>query len=192
MHLQSRWAHLFADLEAQYGAAEALELQTEVADRTRGELAGIALVNRLRAQVGTRVELRVHGAPPVVGTMTRVGADWALVASDQTETVVMLDAVTSAVDLPPEAVSPTGVDRLAGRLGCGTVLRALARDRAKVRIQLRDGSTVIGTPDRVGADFVEIASHPIDQAPRIGQVRARWTIAWCAIAVLVRDSGADR
>lgn len=188
VQFQTRWARLFADLEAQFDALEADELSIEVADRTRGELAAVTLANRLRAQVGRLVQLRMLGAGPVVGILTRVGADWATVASstEPIELLVMLDCVTAAVDLPPQAVSDSGVDPLARRLGRGPVLRALARDRAPLQFRLRDASTVTGTPDRVGADFVDIAVHAVDQAPRLAEVRSRWTIAWDAIAVVQR------
>lgn len=189
VQFQTRWAQLFADLEAQSAAAEAADLGLEIADRTRGELAAIALANRLRARVGARVDLRVVGSPtPVTGTLTRVGADWALVAAsaDPAEMLVMIDALAVAVDLPAGAMAESGIDRVSSRLGRGTVLRALARDRAPVHIRMRDGTGVSGTLDRVGADFLDLARHEMDEVPRVSQVRSRWTLAWGAIAMVVR------
>ena len=92
-------------------------------------------------------------------------ADWALVATPA-ETIVVLDALIAAVELGMAAVSDTGVDPVASRVGMGPVWRAIARDRTPVSIQLRDGSTVTGTPDRVGADFVDVACHELGAAPR--------------------------
>jgi hypothetical protein len=195
VHYQTRWAQLFADLEAQYDRLEAEELDLEIADRTRGELAAISLANRLRAHVGHQVDLRVLGSAPVHGVLTRVGADWAIVASvtEPIEQLVMLNCVVAAVELPPQAVSEAGVDSIARRLGRGAVLRALARDRAALRFRLRDGAAVIGTPDRVGADFVDVALHAADQTPRLVDVQSRWTIAWDAISVVLRATvGAGR
>lgn len=190
MHL--RWQQLFADLEAQALALEAADLAAEVSERTRGEIAQISLVNRLRAAIGHRVELRVLGAKPVTGILIRVGSDWALVATPD-ETIVVLDAVLAAVELGVAAVSDSGVDPVASRVGQGPVWRAIARDRAPVTIQLRDGSTVTGTPDRVGSDFVDVARHELDQAPRSSGVFGRWTITWSAVGVVTRhDAGGRR
>jgi len=183
--MQMRWQQLFADLEAQVRAAEDADLALEVSDRTRGEVARISLVNRLRASIGRRVELRVHGADSVTGTLLRVGQDWALVATPA-ETVVVLDALLAAVDLEPAAMSESGVDVVSSRFGLGPVWRSIARDRTPVRIQLRDGSTLTGTPDRVGSDFVDIACHELDEAPRRSAVLTRWTIGWQATAVITR------
>jgi hypothetical protein len=183
--MQTRWQRLFADLEAQAVAAESTELAIEVSDRTRGEVARIGLTNRLRANVGHRVDLRAQGAAPVVGTLMRVGADWALLATPN-ETIVMLDALIAAVDLPPSALSESGVDLVTSRVGLGVVWRAIARDRTPVRIQLRDGSVVTGTPDRVGADFVDLACHEFDEAPRGREVKTRWALTWTAISVVTR------
>lgn len=191
VHFQTRWAQLFADLEAQSASVEASDLSLEIADRTRGELAAISLANRLRAQIGARVHLRVLGsAEQATGTLTRVGADWALVAApaDQVEMLIMLDALVAAINLPAGALAESGVDRVTSRLGRGAVLRALARDRAPVHIRMRDGTSVSGTLDRVGADFLDLARHEMDQAPRPAQVRSRWTLAWSAIAMVVRGT----
>lgn len=191
MQFQTRWAQLFADLDAQFIAAEATELGLEVADRTRGELAGIELSRRLRARIGQRVDLHVCGAGRVAGSLLRMGADWALVATERGEPVevlVMLDAVVAAVDLPLRSVADGGLDVLASRVGRGPALRALARDRALVRVVLRDGTIVRGTPDRVGADFLDLALHDRDDAPRPDLVTSRWTIAWAPIAVVGRET----
>lgn len=57
-----RWQDLFADLEGQAGALEWAEIDAEVADRTRGEIAQVTLLNRIRAQVGQHIALTTSGA----------------------------------------------------------------------------------------------------------------------------------
>ena len=184
--MQTRWQELFADLEAQARADEALDLAAEVADRTRGELARVSLVSRLRSRVGGPVSLQVSGAGSVAGTLVRVGADWLLVLAPD-ETIVPLDAVGAAVNLPLEAVPASGVGPVASRLRLGSVVRAMARDRSVLAVMLRDGTAVVGTPDRVGADFFDLAVHGRDQAPRRTQVRSRWAVAFGAVATLSRS-----
>ena len=71
---------------------------------------------------------------------------------------------------------------MAARLGLGSALRALARDRARVTVHLVDGSAVAGTIDRVGADFLEVRDRSGEAAgARPPAVR---TVATVAIAVI--------
>jgi hypothetical protein len=152
-----RWDQLFADLEGQLEAAEAQELVAEVADRTRREAALISLLDRLRAALGSDLRLQVHGVGVVSGVLDSVGAEWALVATDPvSQTLVPLVAVTSVVGLGPRAVEAAG-EALFLRLGMGSALRAVARDRARVTAWLVDGTVLTGVVDRVGADHLELA-----------------------------------
>ncbi|MFF2675144.1 hypothetical protein ACFVRT_00970 [Arthrobacter koreensis] len=89
-----RWEALFADLEAQLAAAGQAGLDAEIADRQRGELAGLDLAARLRAQYGKtlRVHLGLSGGP-LTGTLGRLGADWFLLDSASGSHVAALGAV---------------------------------------------------------------------------------------------------
>lgn len=182
-----RWSDLFDDLEGQGESLARAERDAEVADRTRAEVGQLTLLNRLRADVGRRVSLRLTGAVTVVGTLERVGADWLLLTSPN-EVVVPMAAVISVANLPLDAVSPDGVARVASRLTLASALRAIAVDRARVTVMLHDGSTVSGTPDRVGSDFVDIAVHHLDEAPRPAAVTMRTTVAYAAITRVTRES----
>ncbi|MGI8701840.1 MAG: hypothetical protein ACR2JU_11645 [Nocardioidaceae bacterium] len=182
-----RWTDLFADLEAEVGALERSELHAEVADRTRAEVGQVTLLNRLRSDVGSEVSLRLSGAVTVVGTLERVGADWLLVTSPN-EVVVPMAAVSSVANLPLDAVSPEGLSPVASRLTFSSALRAIAVDRARVTVMLTDGTTVAGTPDRVGHDFLDIAVHHLDEAPRSSAVTMRTTVAYAAITRVTRES----
>lgn len=183
-----RWTDLFDDLEGRGDALCRAERDVEVADRTRSEVGQLTLLNRLRASVGRQVSLRLAGAVTVVGTLERVGADWLLLTSPN-EVVVPMAAVSSVANLPLDATSPQGVAVVASRLTFASALRAIAVDRARVTVMLADGSTVSGTPDRVGGDFVDIAVHHLDEAPRPAAVTMRTTVAYAAITRVTRESG---
>lgn len=186
-----RWLELFADLEGQAQAWERAELEAEITDRTRAETGQVRLVNRLRHEVGGVVRLTVLGAGQLEGTVDQVGADWLLLGGS-VEVVVPLSAVLTVSDLGPASVSPRGVGVVAQRLGLTSALRAIAVDRCPVRVALRDGSTVVGTPHRVGADFIDVAEHGVGEVPRRDVVRGVSTVAFEAIAAVRRlSSGWD-
>jgi hypothetical protein len=181
-----RWQELFADLEAHVVSMERADDAGEIAERTRGEVAQVLLLNRLRANVACRLTVWVEGAGELTGQLQRVGADWFLLASTD-EVIVSVAALLGVVNLPAAAVSSGGVDVVGSRIRLTSVLRAVAKDRSAVRIVLRQGTAVAGTVERVGADFVDVAVHDLDQAPRADQVRSRVTISLASVACVRRQ-----
>lgn len=182
-----RWRELFEDLEGQAQSLERLELDSEIADRTRAEIATVRLINRLRAQVGQPVVLVLAGVGELRGQLQRVGSDWLLVETSR-ETVIPLDAVVMLKDLTPMALSEEGVDLISSRLSLRAVLRAVARDRSPVVVRLIGGGSITGTLERVGADFVDLSEHDLDVAPRPQRIRSRATVPFAAIASCQRTS----
>jgi hypothetical protein len=162
-----RWEALFADLDAQFDAAEAAELAAEVSDRTRRELARVRLVDRLRASIGLEVTVGVPHLGSLHGQLTGVGPDWLLLAeAPGREALVPLAAAAAVGGLGPTADEPGREGEVAAGLGLRYALRLLVRDRARVAVTLADARTITGTLDRVGADFVDIAEHAPDVARR--------------------------
>jgi hypothetical protein len=183
-----RWDDLFADLEAQSDALEVAERAGEVAERTRIELAGIGLGDRLRGAVGTRVRLRLLGASTVDAVLTRVGPDWLLLTADGRESVVAVTALVEVAGLGRASIpAPDGA--VHARLGLRSALRAIARDRSPVRIDLVSGAAIDATLDRVGADFVEAARHAAGEPRRRGEVREVLLVPFAALAAVSRRVG---
>ncbi len=180
-----RWQDLFADLEGQARSLEQAELQGEIADRIRGEIADIRLINRIRSAVGSQVRLQVQAVGLVEGRLVGVGRDWLLLATPY-DVVIATGAVGGAVDLPVTAVSPEGVSPVESKLGLTAALRAIAVDRSAVTVRLRDGTSYTGTPDRVGADFVDVSLHDLAEPRRRAAVRGRCTLAFSALAAVSR------
>lgn len=168
-----RWEELFADLEAQALAEERVELEVEVADRTRRESARLRLVDRLRgaAASGREISVTTRGGDPVTGQVGGVGPDWLLLEAAGAEVLVSLAAVETVSGLGPESAAPGSEGLVAARLGLGHALRAIARDRAEVRLSTVGGLTVVGTLERVGQDHVELSEHPAGEPRLRGQRR---------------------
>jgi hypothetical protein len=178
-----RWDDLFRDLEAQLEAAAAAELDAEVADRTRRESALLELVDRARASVGHPVALRVLGAGPVDGVLVQVGAQWLLLhETSGRDALVPLTAVVSLAGLRAWTAVPGEGGQVFARLGLGSALRGIARDRLPVQLWLTDAGVLAGTLDRVGADFVEVTEH--GEVRRRGDLTAVRTIPFAAVALL--------
>lgn len=183
-----RWESLFADLEGQLEAAAVAELEAEVSDRTRRETARLRLVDRVRPSAGRPVALCVDGAGWVRGTLTRVGADWLLLAeAPGRDALVPAARLLRVQGLGPRSAEPGSEGRVAGRLDLRSALRGLARDRAAVQAVLADGTGVSGTVDRVGSDFLEVARHADGEARRSAAVRDVEVLPLAGLA-LVRSS----
>ena len=182
-----RWDELFADLEAHAAALARAERAGEVDERTRGEVGALALVDRVRAAVGAPVRVQVLGGLTVSGTVSRVGSDWLLVDEQGgREAVVVLARVLRVRGLVRYSAVPDSMGVVESRLGLRHVLRGIARDRSMTRLHLVDGSVLDATPDRVGADFVEVATHAAGEARRRADVREIEAVPLSAIAAVRR------
>lgn len=162
-----RWDALFADMELQLAAAEAVDREAEVAELTRAERGSVDLVDRLRAAVGRDVVLWLTQAA-LRGTLVDVGPTWVLLTDGGREHLVPLAAVASASGVGPLSAAPAG--EVHRRLGLGHALRAVSRDRSAVRV-VTSGGVLDGRIDGVGADHVALALVQPDSARPTGEVR---------------------
>jgi hypothetical protein len=180
-----RWQQLFADLQAEFDAAEVAAERAEDGSRRRAELGAVRLTERVAGSVGRRVGLRCRGAGDVAGTLTDVGSDWLLLVDDaRREVLVAFVAVRSVAGLGRDTAAREPEGAVRGRLDLRRALRGLARDRAVVQVVLDDGSVHVGTVDGVGADFLELAEHDADQPRRADAVRGVRVVALTAVAVV--------
>lgn len=166
-----RWDALFDDLAAQRAALDHAELIAEVADRTRGEVAGIELLDRFRAALGADLHVTVRGGCAVAGALTRVGMDWLLVTEPHQEAVVPIRHVACVRGLRRGAAVPGAASVVDSRTGIRQPLRALARDRSTLWVHLVDGSVRAAVIDRVGADFIDVAGGDVLAIAAIAAVR---------------------
>ena len=180
-----RWEDLFADLSAQADEAERLSLEAEVVDRTRREVARLRLYDRLTVAAGAPLRLALLGGGVVEGALVDVGPDWCLVAEAAgRRALVPLAAVGLVTGLGRRSATPGSEGEVESRLTLAYALRALARDRAEVTVVLLDGSSRVGTLDRVGSDYVELAEHLPGEARRPAAVSGVLAVPFAAIALL--------
>ena len=182
-----RWESLFADLEAQFEAAETAEHDAEVQERARHETGRRSLCERLRAAHGQDLRCALAGAGGVAGQVRGVGPDWVLLADGERETarevVVALPALLWVDGLPRAAeVAPPGT--IWHRLDLRYLLRGLARDRAPLRLVLTDATVLEGTVDRVGLDHVDVALHPAEELRRAAAVTGVRAVPLTAVALV--------
>jgi hypothetical protein len=183
-----RWDALFGDLEAQAEALERAERAAEVDERSRIEVGALGIVDRLRAGVGAELRLRT-GAFTFDGVLRRVGPDWMLLdESGGREVVVTLAAVDGVSGLSRLSSVPAATSAVESRLSLRHVLRGVVRDRSPVRLCRVDGSTLAATLDRVGADFVDAAVHPVGETRRRRDVRDVVLVPFTALAAVRRDA----
>jgi hypothetical protein len=184
-----RWDLLFNDLEAQAASLERAERAGEVEERARAEISAAGMGDRLRPARGTTLRLRCTGGHAVTGVLRRVGPDWLLFGGDQgRECVVALAAVVSVLGLG-RLLAPAGSESVVeSRLGLRHALRGIVRDRSGVRVHLIDGTTLDGTLDRVGLDFLELALHPAGEPRRRTAVSEVALLPLAVLAVIGREA----
>ena len=182
-----RWKALFDDLEAQAEALARGELDAEVRDRVRRETSLLRLSDRLAAAVGAPLALQVAGAGVLHARLVDSGVDWLLVEeTGGREVLVPALALLSLSGVGPRAQAPGSEGEVGKRLDLRWALRGLARDRAGLALVLRDGSTLGGTLDRVGVDFVELAEHGTGEARRTTAVLGLRLVPLEALSLLRR------
>ena len=113
-----------------------------------------------------------------------VAEQWLLVEEVPGRAALVPAAAAAWVAGLGRASAPQPGGSLARRVGLGSALRGLARQRVPVRVALREGGSLTGTFDRVGADHVDLAEHLPDEARRPEAVRGVRTLPFTAIGLV--------
>jgi hypothetical protein len=132
--------------------------------------------------------VRVRGVGSVDGVLREVGSQWLLLEEGgPRDVVVPLAAVVAVTGLTARTDAAAAAGQVYARLGLGSALRAVARDRSAVSLWLVDGSVVTGTIDRVGGDFLEVTTRGSGERRRGGEVASVHTVPFAAVG-LVRSA----
>jgi hypothetical protein len=180
-----RWQRLFDDLQAQFEEEEAAAERAETASRTRAEIGALELGDRLRGAVGVQLSVHCGAAGQVSGTLVHTGPDWLLLEDGfGRDVLVAIPAVRAVTGLGRRTAAPEDPGPVRSRMDLRRALRGLARDRAAVQVVLDDGSALAGTLDRIGADYAELAEHPVDTPRRAEAVQGVRAVVLSAVAVV--------
>jgi hypothetical protein len=185
-----RWQQLFADLQGQLEEHETAAERADWASRARVEVGAVPLSDRLRGSIDSAVSVRCRGAGQVTGRLVEVGPDWLLLEDDSArQCLVGMGAIRAVGGLGRRTAAADESGAVRARLDLRWALRALARDRTAVQVVLDDGFVLNGTLDRVGADYIELAEHPVDEPRRAAAVQGVRAVVIAAVA-LVRSGPA--
>lgn len=151
-----RWDALFADMAARADADEAEGFRAEVAARERSERASVRLTDRLAATRGVTLTLHLNDGSWCAGTVADGADEWVLIEGDDgRQHVIPVRAIATVEGLAGAGVVRGRVER---GLTLAHVLRALARDRARVVAVTASGQTS-GLVVAVAADHVDVAER---------------------------------
>ena len=150
-HVGMELDSLLADLENRFDSERRAEIAAQSADLAEAEVASVRLVDRLRGAVGRQVHLRTVSGHQVDGLLERVVSDAVVVdEGDALRALVPVGAVAVVQPLPGPAPVLGGE-----RAGLASVLRVLARQGLRVRLQL-GAVEVVGRIVRVAADHLDV------------------------------------
>ena len=147
---------MLEDLEMQAGGLHLADRALEVEELTTAQLGEVDLLGRLHASTGSAVRVVTSDGHDVRGRLAGVGSDWVLVDEGAgASSFVPLAHVVLLGGLRGGAV-PEDARGLSARLSLRSVLRRLGEDPQPCAVHLRGGRVLHGSPERVGADFVEL------------------------------------
>jgi hypothetical protein len=151
------------DPEADVAAAAARsESDVVVSQLAQAEWAQIALADRLCGSMGRQLTVVALDGSRHEGKLVEVGDDWLLLASGDTDTMLVLSAVTTVSGVGDPAVSSDGMR--VSFPSVNSLWREWCRARRHTRIALADGSVLAGRVVRVGRDTLDVVLHSRDRA----------------------------
>ncbi|MET1065590.1 MAG: hypothetical protein ABWX85_11550 [Arthrobacter sp.] len=179
-----RWDALFDDLETQMAAGERRDLDMEISERTRTEVAAVELADRLRGSLGLTIVVQLASGPSFEGILKHAGGQALVLDELRHQILVPYASVVRYLGLSRHAVpEPSKVRQ---RLGLASALRGLARDRASLAVLISGGSTggstLHGVIDRVGRDYLDLAVTGEGEERRAANVRQLATVPFTALA----------
>jgi len=175
---------VFDELEAEFEAGLRREADQETMAAVRAELGSTVLWEQLARRLGTDM-VAIAGDRVLRGSAVASYPEFLVLrADDGAEHLIPYGpAVSVALPAEPPPLRPTPGPAVR-RYQLALALRELARRRDPVRVDLGDGTSMDGTIEAVGRDYLEIAEHDPGVAQRRAAVRARRFVGFAAIVAV--------
>lgn len=142
-------------------AARSDNWRAEVADRTRGERAAVELMARLSSARGHELSFTLVDGQSVTGHLHDCAATWVLLEDDGARShLVPARAIAAVRGVGALAQHLSHVET---RLDLTHALRALSRDRVRVRVRTVGGD-VVGMIAGVHADHIDVSESASKRA----------------------------
>lgn len=180
-----RWDALFNDMESQFAEAERLSLDADINERARAESVDTELGDRLRGALGCRLTVFLGCGEVVHGSLSHAGADALVLDEEHHQVLVPYASVVRYVGLGRLSIPETSAVRR--KLGLAHALRGLARDRAELAVTVGHGPGTVrlsGVIDRVGRDYLDLATLAPGEARRSQQVSQVSVIPFSAVGAI--------
>lgn len=180
-----RWDALFNDMESQFAEAERLSLDADINERARAESVDTELGDRLRGALGCRLTVFLGCGEVVHGSLSHAGADALVLDEEHHQVLVPYASVVRYVGLGRLSIPETSAVRR--KLGLAHALRGLARDRAELAVTVGHGPGSVrlsGVIDRVGRDYLDLATFAPGEARRSQQVSQVSVIPFSAVGAI--------
>jgi sRNA-binding regulator protein Hfq len=175
---------VFDDLEAEFDAGLRREAEQETTAAVRAEVGSTVLWEQLARRVDSQV-VALAGGRTLIGRIVASYPEFLVLrAADGAEHLIHYGhAVSFALPAEPPVLRPAPGPAVR-RYQFSLALRELARRREPVRVDLSDGTSVDGTIEAVGSDYLEVAEHDPGEARRRAAVRARRFVGFAAVAAV--------
>jgi len=177
-------------MEAQLAARERLDLEAEIAERALVDAARVELADRLRGSLGLSIRVHLGSGSAFEGELSHAGSEALVLNEPHHQVLIPYAAAARYAGLSRLAVpEPSAVRR---RLGLGSAIRGLARNRAAATVIVVHGraeTSVRGIIDTVGQDFLDLAMNQEGEDRRPANPRQVVTIPFAALAG-IRSVGA--
>jgi hypothetical protein len=175
---------VFDELEAEFEAGLRREAEQEAVAALRAGIGATVLWEQLARRIGSET-VAFAGARAFRGIAVASYPEFLVLrAADGSEHLIRYGPAVS-VALPPQPAdlrpTPATTTR---RYQFSLALRELARRREPVRVELVDQTTVDGTIEAVGSDYLEVAEHDPGEARRRAAVRARRFVGFAAVVAV--------
>lgn len=145
------WDGVFAELEAEFQAAQIQEVEEEIPHLVHAEVATIRLVDRIRFQRGNDISVRLRNGELRKGLVHEANRAWVMLHDSHRRYLIPYPAISYVWPMSSAAPQARGIE---SKITLGYALRTIAQAGFSVRL-VTDGGELYGQVGMVGADYCD-------------------------------------